>query len=57
MFEDKEGELEIAPTTARVLRGGSFINLARYVRSADRVRNFPLTRSINFGFRVARTLR
>ena len=56
VFEDKEGELEIAPTIARVLRGGSFINLARYVRSADRVRNFPLTRSINFGFRLARTL-
>jgi formylglycine-generating enzyme required for sulfatase activity len=40
----------------RVLRGGSWINDPRYLRSALRVRNETNGRYNNFGFRVARTL-
>lgn len=40
----------------RVLRGGSWDNNPRYLRSADRVRNETGNRINNFGFRVARTL-
>jgi formylglycine-generating enzyme required for sulfatase activity len=39
----------------RVLRGGSWINKPRYVRSAYRDRDGPDYRSLNSGFRVART--
>ena len=40
----------------RVLRGGSWGNVPRSVRSADRGRNAAGVRSAIFGFRVARTL-
>jgi hypothetical protein len=42
---------------SRVLRGGSFNNQARYVRSAQRNNNQPDNRNNNNGFRVASTLR
>ena len=40
----------------RVLRGGSWVPIARYLRSADRYWYDPVDRSLYFGFRVARTL-
>ena len=41
---------------SRVLRGGSWIDPPRIVRSAHRSRNIPVYRSGTVGFRVARTL-
>ena len=40
----------------RVLRGGSWYNFPRFLRSAIRYRNDTVIRSNNLGFRVARTL-
>ncbi|MBK9443731.1 MAG: formylglycine-generating enzyme family protein [Comamonadaceae bacterium] len=40
----------------RVLRGGSWSNGPNFLRSAFRVGYAPDDRSINFGFRIARTL-
>jgi formylglycine-generating enzyme required for sulfatase activity len=40
----------------RVLRGGSWYNNPQYLRSADRDRSGPGSRSVDLGFRVARTL-
>ncbi len=36
----------------RVLRGGSWLNLSRYCRSAVRLRRFAVNRSYNIGFRL-----
>jgi len=47
----KQGECQ-----RRVLRGGSWSNYPRYLRSANRVRVNSGLRSIYYGFRVARTL-
>jgi formylglycine-generating enzyme required for sulfatase activity len=41
---------------SRVLRGGSWIDPPRIIRSAYRSRNIPTYRSGTVGFRVARTL-
>ncbi len=40
----------------RVLRGGSWVNDPRNLRSANRSRDYPDNRDNNVGFRVARTL-
>ena len=40
----------------RVLRGGSFNNLASFVRSANRNTNQPVNRDLSGGFRVGSTL-
>jgi formylglycine-generating enzyme required for sulfatase activity len=40
----------------RVLRGGSWYDYPRYLRSANRDKDSPGLRSLYFGFRVARTL-
>ena len=40
----------------RVLRGGAWSNIPRFLRAADRGRNASDYRNINVGFRVARTL-
>jgi formylglycine-generating enzyme required for sulfatase activity len=40
----------------RVLRGGSWLYVARFLRSAFRVGKDPFYRSSHYGFRVARTL-
>jgi formylglycine-generating enzyme required for sulfatase activity len=42
--------------SSRVLRGGSWNNDPRDLRSANRIRNRPGYRDLNVGFRVARTL-
>jgi formylglycine-generating enzyme required for sulfatase activity len=54
-FEDEEDSLQIVSTNSRVLHGGSFIDPASDVRSADRSKLVPTTRTINVGFRPART--
>ena len=40
----------------RVLRGGAFVSDPRYLRAADRDRSSSVSRSLDVGFRVARTL-
>ena len=40
----------------RVLRGGSWYDLPKWLRSASRIRLNPASRSTNNGFRLARTL-
>jgi formylglycine-generating enzyme required for sulfatase activity len=55
VVEDREDELVIASTRGRVLRGGSFDDLASFVRSAFRSINAPAYRTLNVGFRPART--
>jgi formylglycine-generating enzyme required for sulfatase activity len=56
-IEDKEDYLIILSSTSRVLRGGSFLSHAVYVRSARRFRDVPTGRGDNVGFRPARTFR
>ncbi|MEI6984742.1 MAG: bifunctional serine/threonine-protein kinase/formylglycine-generating enzyme family protein [Rhodospirillaceae bacterium] len=52
-----DGQPYISPDCAsRVLRGGSWLNLPTYVRSAYRGRCLPSLRYLNFGFRVARNI-
>jgi formylglycine-generating enzyme required for sulfatase activity len=55
--EDKEDGLDIKSTDSRVLRGGSFDVQASYIRSAHRNRSVPAHRTIDVGFRPARTFR
>ena len=55
--EDTEDELVVSSTDGRVLRGGSFLTPASYVRSAFRFYNLPTIRYNLIGFRPARTLR
>jgi eukaryotic-like serine/threonine-protein kinase len=52
--EDQEDGLVIVSTASRVLRGGSFVIQASFVRSADRSSSVPSSR-FNFGIRLART--
>jgi formylglycine-generating enzyme required for sulfatase activity len=54
---EQEDELVVTGTDSRVLRGGSFVYLASYVRSATRYNDVPTDRHFNLGFRLARTLR
>jgi formylglycine-generating enzyme required for sulfatase activity len=53
--DDKEDILILDPTTGRGLRGGSFSDRPRFVRSADRYGVVPTNRDKNIGFRPART--
>ncbi len=46
----------VSDCSRRVLRGGSWSSYPQFLRSANRYRNNPTVRNINFGFRVARTL-
>jgi formylglycine-generating enzyme required for sulfatase activity len=56
--ENGTEQLQILPTNPRVLRGGSFHNLAVYVRSAGRDWSVPTSRNyLVVGFRPARTFR
>ena len=54
-IDDIEDDLSINPAVSRVLRGGSFYDLASLVRSADRYRYVPAGGDLNVGFRPART--
>jgi formylglycine-generating enzyme required for sulfatase activity len=56
--DSQQTETEGLATAAssRILRGGSFVNAASSMRSANRGRNRPDIRGDNFGFRVSRTL-
>jgi eukaryotic-like serine/threonine-protein kinase len=54
--DDKEDELVIVGTLGRMLRGGSFLHSAVYVRSAFRDSYLPSLRVDNVGVRPARTL-
>jgi formylglycine-generating enzyme required for sulfatase activity len=56
-IEDKEDTLDILDANTRVLRGGSFVDPASYVRSANRGWFVPASRDDDVGFRLARTLR
>jgi formylglycine-generating enzyme required for sulfatase activity len=56
-IEDKEGALSIKSTVVRVLRGGSFLDRASFVRSAFRYWLVPSIRGFHVGFRPARTFR
>jgi formylglycine-generating enzyme required for sulfatase activity len=40
----------------RVLRGGSWIGIKGLLRSAFRLRSYPISRGFDYGFRVARSL-
>ena len=51
-YDVKDGREDRSDRGARVLRGGSFLNNARYVRSADRDGDNLYARSSGIGFRV-----
>jgi formylglycine-generating enzyme required for sulfatase activity len=57
LFEDREDVLTLDSTTGRALRGGSFNDPPRFVRSADRYGVIPTNRDNNISFRPARTIR
>ncbi len=52
---EDEDELEESET-ARVLRGGSWLSVARHVHVGRRSGDNPYNRGINLGFRIARSL-
>jgi serine/threonine protein kinase/formylglycine-generating enzyme required for sulfatase activity len=54
--EDSEDDLTVVDKDRRVVRGGTFMFQASYLRSATRNLNLPRNRLSGFGFRVARTL-
>jgi formylglycine-generating enzyme required for sulfatase activity len=53
--EDKEDDLRVDSKESRVLRGGSFFDLAVLARCADRNWTVPSYRNFYVGFRPART--
>jgi len=53
--DDQEDAPAIDSVVGRVLRGGSFTNLSKYVRSANRYWILPAYHYHNVGFRPART--
>ena len=55
--EDKEDEVDIRDKDGRVLRGGSFNDQSRFVRSALRIWDVPSNPYIYVGLRPARTFR
>ena len=54
--EDIEVKTDKNSNVSRVLRGGSFLDLASYLRSASRLNYVPTIRDNSDGFRPARTL-
>ena len=48
----EDGKEDVDSRGTRGVRGGSFFNRARFVRSANRDRHFPHYRDLNNGFRV-----
>jgi formylglycine-generating enzyme required for sulfatase activity len=57
VIEDTEDIFSIDPNKGRVLRGGSFIFRASYLRCGYRIRYVPSFRGILVGLRPARTFR
>jgi formylglycine-generating enzyme required for sulfatase activity len=55
MMDDKEDKTDINNHDSRMLRGGSFLLPASYVRSSYRYSCVPANRGYDFGFRPART--
>jgi formylglycine-generating enzyme required for sulfatase activity len=55
--DGKEANVPVRDVHARVMRGGSFINLAPLLRSGDHLDGLPANRTSYVGFRPARTLR
>ena len=53
--DDINIQLFITDKHPRLIRGGAFLSLPAYVRSALRNWNLPSSRSISYGFRLART--
>jgi hypothetical protein len=53
--EEKVEDLTVTDNESRVLRGGSFLYNAVYLRSAYRILDLPDVRDDDIGFRVART--
>jgi formylglycine-generating enzyme required for sulfatase activity len=56
-IDDIEDDLKVTDTDSRVLRGGSFISPASFVRSANRTDQVPAFFNTIVSFRPARTLR
>jgi formylglycine-generating enzyme required for sulfatase activity/tetratricopeptide (TPR) repeat protein len=54
--QDVEDLDPIDESSHRAMRGGSFFNLASNARSANRTGTSPVRRSMDYGFRVCRTL-
>ncbi|MGJ3240769.1 MAG: SUMF1/EgtB/PvdO family nonheme iron enzyme [Anaerolineae bacterium] len=55
-YDEADGREDLADENSqRVLRGGSFVITASYLRSADRNRSRPTSEIIGFGFRCARS--
>ena len=52
-YRSDDGREDQTSADARVLRGGSFVEAALYMRSANRYANFPFYRYANYGFRIA----
>jgi formylglycine-generating enzyme required for sulfatase activity len=58
VMEDREELQDTIDAASRVLRGGAFTSMARYVRSAVRNNMYPPSTRVQLnGFRVARTCR
>jgi len=51
-YEDYRDEDDLEGDTVRVLRGGAFHDVSRYLRCAFRLMGYPEVRDGNFGFRV-----
>jgi formylglycine-generating enzyme required for sulfatase activity len=56
VYNDEEGDLTIVSTAERIIRGGTFSDNAKDVRSANRGRIPAIAHHNSFGFRVAKTL-
>jgi formylglycine-generating enzyme required for sulfatase activity len=56
VHDDKEDDLSVPITRARMLRGARFFEMPSFVRSACRVSLVPPDNYVGIGFRVARTL-
>jgi formylglycine-generating enzyme required for sulfatase activity len=54
-FDDLKIPLFVNESNPRVLRGGTFISLPAYVRSAGRDWYAPVVRGVSLGFRPSRT--
>lgn len=51
-YQSDDGRERVDSTSPRVLRGGAFYDLERFVRCASRSDSNPYYRLVNVGFRV-----